>query len=137
MYQQTESRPAAACSQGADTGPATQAITHAAPCPSTAIDNKAVLQFTVSPDEIVVTAILAMGQTRCIEQRWKRRTRSSWLLVAGPVLWECERDCIGHDLADFLDRAGVPLAIANMLPRPASAAAAAAIAAAAQEVARV
>ncbi len=137
MYQQTESPPAAACSQGADTGPATQATTHAAMRPVTATENRAVLQFTVSPDEILVTAILVMGQTRCIEQRWKRRTRSSWLLAAGPVLWECERNTIGHDLAEFLDRAGVPLAIANMLPRPASDAAAAAIAAAAQEVADV
>lgn len=137
MYQQTESPPAAACSQGADTGPAAQATTQPGNALLPATDSKAVLQFTVSPDEIVVTAVLAMGQTRCIEQRWKRRTRSSWLLVAGPVLWECEQDAIGHDLADFLDRAGVPLAIANMLPRPASEAATAAIAAAAQEVARV
>ena len=135
MYQQTESPPAAACSQGADTGPAAQATTQ--PELTTAPDNKAVLQFTISPDEIVVTAILAMGRTRCIEQRWKRRTRSSFLLAAGPVLWEMEKDAIGHDLADFLDRAGVPLAIANMLPRPASTAASAAIAAAAQEVANV
>ncbi|HDS1519523.1 TPA: hypothetical protein QEK92_002069 [Stenotrophomonas maltophilia] len=135
MYQQTESTPAAACSQGADTGPAAQATTQ--PEFTTVADSKAVLQFTVSPDEIIVTAILAMGPTRCIEQRWKRRTRSSFVLAAGPVLWDMEKDAIGHDLADFLDRAGVPLAIANMLPRPASTAASAAIAAAAQEVANV
>lgn len=135
MYQQTESSPAAACSQRADTGPAAQATTQPEFTP--AADNKAVLQFTISPDEITVTAILAMGSTRRIEQRWKRRTRSSFLLAAGPVLWEMEKDSIGHDLADFLDRAGVPLAIANMLPRPASTAASAAIAAAAQEVANV
>ncbi|MBD3680491.1 hypothetical protein DFO63_1433 [Stenotrophomonas sp. AG209] len=135
MYQQTESPPAAACSQGADTGPAAQATTR--PEFTTATDSKAVLQFAIAPDEIVVTAILAMGAPRCIEQRWTRRTRSSFLLAAAPVLWAMEKDAIGHDLADFLDHAGVPLAIANMLPRPASTAASAAIAAAALEVANV
>lgn len=121
--------------QQAGTGPAAQATTLPGNAPAT--DSKAVLQFAITPDEIVVTAILAMGAPRCIEQRWTRRTRSSFLLAAGPVLWEMEKDAIGHDLADFLDRAGVPLAIANMLPRPASTAASAAIAAAAREVSNV
>lgn len=137
MKQQTELHPAtAACSQGADTGPGAQAITHlgfdlAHP------DSTAEVWFKVSHDQIVVNAILTMGTARKVEQRWQRRSRNSWVLAGGPPVFEYEKDGISPEFADFLDRAGVPLAVANMLPRPASDASAAAIAAAAQEVAHV
>lgn len=137
MKQQTELHPAtAACSQGADTGPGAQAITHlgfdlAHP------DSTAEVWIKVSHDQIVVNAILTMGTARKVEQRWQRRSRNSWVLAGGPPVFEYEKDGISPEFADFLDRAGVPLAVANMLPRPASDASAAAIAAAAQEVAHV
>ncbi|MCC7632555.1 hypothetical protein [Stenotrophomonas rhizophila] len=138
MNQQTELTPAtAACSQGADTGPGAQASTHLGFDPAQHPDSTAVLMFSISHGEIVVTAILTMGAVRKVEQRWRRRSPSSWVLAGGPPVFDYEKGAISPDLADFLDRAGVPIGIANMLPRQPSAAAAAAIAAAAQEVDRV
>jgi len=135
MKQQTELHPAtAACSQGADTGPGAQAITHQGFDLAHHPDSTAVVLINVSHDAIVVTATLTMGTVRTVEQRWHRRSRNSWVLAGGPPIFEYEKDGISPDFADFLDRAGVPLAVANMLPRPASDASAAAIAAAAQEV---
>lgn len=137
MNQQTELHPAtAACSQGADTGPGAQAITHQSFDLAHHSDSAAEVLIKVSHDEIVITATLTMGTIRKVEQRWKRRSRNSWLLAGGPPIFECEKDAVSPDLADFLDRVGVPMAVANMLPRPASEAAAAAIAVAAEEVNR-
>jgi len=138
MNQQTELHPATATrSQGADTGPAAQATTHLGFDPTQHPDSTAVLLLTISHSEIVITAMLNMGSARKVEQRWQRRTRNTWVLAGGPPVFDYEKDAISPDLADFLDRAGVPMAVANMLPRRPSAAAAAAIADAAQEVQQV
>jgi hypothetical protein len=135
MNQQTELHPAtAACSQGADTGPGAQAITHQGFDLAQHPDSTAEVLIKVSHDAIVVIATLTMGTVRTVEQRWHRRSRNSWVLDGGPPIFEYEKDAISPDLADFLDRIGVPMAVANMLPRPASEAAAAAIAAAALAV---
>jgi len=137
MKQQTELHPAATpCSQQTGTGPAAaQAITVQGVDPAQHPDSTAVLQFVIRPDEIIVTALLVMGTIRKVEQRWQRRTRNSWALAGGPPLFDFEKAAVSPDVADFLDRAGVPITVANMLPRRPTGAAGEAIAAAAQEVA--
>ncbi|NYB77537.1 MAG: hypothetical protein HZS22_07045 [Stenotrophomonas maltophilia] len=134
MHPQTESASAVgAHPQQSSTGPGAQPTTTADNAPRP--DCSAMLQFAITHDEIRVIAVLVMGQPRRVEQRWKRRTLNSWVLQSGPILWEAETDAISHPLADFLDRAGLPIGIAAMLPRQSGPAAAAAIATAASELA--
>jgi hypothetical protein len=110
MNQQTELHPAATpCSQEAGTGPAAaQAITVLGVDPAQHPDSTAVLQFVIRPDEIIVTALLVMGTIRKVEKRWRRRTRNSWALAGGPPLFDFQKAAISPDVADSLDRAGVP-----------------------------
>ncbi len=91
------------------------------------------VEFQIQADSIVVVAVLTMGRTVKIEQRWNRRTRTTWLHAGGPVVWEAEADGLSRELADWLDSLGLPLAVANMLPN--ATASTAALAQAAQEVA--
>ena len=74
------------------------------------------VEFQIQADTIVVVAVLTMGRTVKVEQRWNRRTRTTWLRAGGPIVWEAEADGLSRELADWLDSLGLPLAVANMLP---------------------
>ncbi|WP_164276024.1 hypothetical protein [Stenotrophomonas sp. B1-1] len=91
------------------------------------------IEFEIRADSIVVVAVLTMGRTVKIEQRWNRRTRTTWLHAGGPVVWEAEADGLSRELAEWLDSLSLPLAVANLLP--AATASSTAVAQAAQEVA--
>lgn len=74
------------------------------------------VEFEIQADSIVVVAVLTMGRTVKVEQRWNRRTRTTWLHAGGPVVWDAAADGLSRELADWLDSLGLPLAVANMLP---------------------
>lgn len=139
MQQQTGMHPAtAAPTLALDTGPGTQASTPAQVAYERAMSEcSATITVQVTHDAVIVAAVLSMGQHHGASQRWERRRGAGpgWRLIDGPRLWNSEEDRISTELADFMDGLAFPFALANMLPRPASAAAAQAIAAAAREVA--
>ncbi|HYG08245.1 MAG TPA: hypothetical protein VD865_17790 [Stenotrophomonas sp.] len=121
------------------TGPGAEATTPAVAAYERAMGEcSATITMHVTHDTVVVAAVLHMGQHRGASQRWERRRGAGqgWKLVEGPRLWTADEERISTELADFMDGLDFPFALANMLPRPASAGAAAAIAAAAEEVSR-
>lgn len=117
------------------TGPGADITTHT-PNHRTTSPAQAVVTMTVTRNEVVVRADLAMGHDSTALARWQRRRGAGggWVLVEGPAVWELKARDISPELADLLDRLPFPFAVANMLPRAATTAALQAIAAAEREV---
>lgn len=135
MQQQTGVTPAAtAVAQASGTGPVAEASTHVHKLPQAA---EAIVTLRVTHSEVTITAALNMGGHAGVVQRWKRRRGrgAGWRRVEGPTVFAGVGQRISPELANLVDRLPFPFELANMLPKPATAAAAIAIAAAEQEVA--
>ena len=117
------------------TGPGAD-VTTTTPNHRTTSPAQAVVTMTVTRNEVVIRADLAMGRSSTALARWQRRRGAGggWVLVEGPAVWELKARDISPELADLLDRLPFPFAVANMLPRAATPAALQAIAAAEREV---
>ncbi|MDI9072481.1 hypothetical protein [Xanthomonas oryzae] len=136
MQQQTGTRPAAAArSLASGTGPNAEASTPAVVAYDRSMgDCSATITMHVTHGAVVVIAKLNMGPLRQVRQSWERRRGTGWKLIDGPRLWTTVDDRISTELAEFMDGLDFPFALANMLPRKASAAASESIAEAAREV---
>ncbi len=108
----------------------------AAPNPREITQATAELRLVVTHDQVTIVAALTMGRETSVLQRWQRRKGHGrgWVVVEGVECLDDAGAAISQEFADWLGRMPFPHGVANMLPRPRSAAAVAAIAAAAQEV---
>lgn len=85
---------------------------------------------------VVITGVLQMGGRIESTKIWARRAGSGGGWVSRtPDFIQVAEDLIGKELAEYLDGLHFPYDVANLLPRPATAAGAAAREAAAKEVA--
>lgn len=85
---------------------------------------------------VVLTGVLVMGGRIESTKLWERRhgPGPGWVSRT-PGFVEAVEDLLGKELAEYLDGMDFPYAVANLLPRPATAAGAAAREAAAKAVA--
>ena len=99
------------------TGPGAD-VTTTTPNHRTTSPAQAVVTMTVTRNEVVIRADLAMGRSSTALARWQRRRGAGggWVLVEGPAVWELKARDISPELADLLDRLPFPFAVANMLP---------------------
>lgn len=138
MQQQTVLPAAATESQGAGTGPGAEANT---PSPigldygnSKRNECGVVVMLHVRRDRIAVVATLDMGGVHAISRTWAREAAGVWRTTQPDFVAAEER--IGVELAEYLDGLDLPTRVAEMLPKPATAAGLAAMAEAAREVRR-
>lgn len=136
MQQQTEHPAAATQSQGVSTGPGAEATTGVSYLNGTGQPREcaAVVMLHIHRDRIAVIATLDMGGHTTVSRTWAPdglggwRTRDQEFIAA--------EDRIGVELAEYLDSLDLPSRVAQMLPKPATAAGAVAMAEAAREVRR-
>lgn len=137
MQQQTEVTSAATQSQGAGTGPGAEATTptfigHEVTL--TGGECSVVVMLQIRRNRIALVATLDMGGLRTVSRTWSADADSGWR-TRDPEFITAE-DRIGVELAEYLDGLELPSRVAQMLPRPPTAAGAAAMAEAAKEVRR-
>ena len=113
MQPQLDTRPAAATSQP---------------------DCSAMVMVQIRRDRIAVVATLDMGGLQTVSRTWVLESPGVWR--SHDQYFIAAEDRIGVELAEYLDALELPLRVARMLPRPASAAGATAMAEAAEEVRR-
>lgn len=137
MQEQTV-KAATARPQVSGTGPGGEATTPAqAGYLQAMADSHATATLHITHDQVLMVANVVMGSaTRRVVQRWQRQrgTGRGWMKVEGPEEFARQEETLGFEMAEFMDELPFPFAVANMLPRRATAGAAEAIAAAAQEV---
>lgn len=135
MQQQTENPTTATCSQGAGTGPGAEATTPSLigldrGAPSG--DCSVVVMVQIRRDRFAITATLDMGGLHTVCRTWTENARGVWHTRDAEFI--SAEDRIGLELAEWLDGLNLPFKVAQMLPRPATAAGVAAMAEAAREV---
>lgn len=137
MQQQTELPAAATQSQGADTGPGAEAITptwigldRASPRG----ECSAVVMLHIRRDRVALVATLDMGGLCTVSRTWSAESPGVWRTRDQEFI--AAEDRIGVELAEYLDGLNLPFRVAQMLPKPPTAAGVAAMAEAAKEVSR-
>jgi hypothetical protein len=95
------------------------------------------VHMRIERNRVVFTGVLQMGGRVEVTKVWERRAGpgGGWVTKT-PDFIQCAEKRLGRELAEFLDGLRFPFEVANLLPRPATAASIAAREAAAQEVAR-
>lgn len=137
MQQQPEVLATAAPPQVSGTGPSAEATTRAAESIDIAASRSecsAVVMVHIRRNRIGVVASLDMGGLHTVARVWTRDPRGGWATRDAEFI--AEEDRIGVELAEYLDALDLPTRIADMLPRPPTAAGVAAMAEAEKEVRR-
>lgn len=93
------------------------------------IDPHAVVTMVIRRDEITTRVMLCMGTAAHAHQTERRQQNMFWRCVDPE--WIDHRDRLGTELVEFLESIDLPSRVADMLPRPATAAGAAHVAEAA------
>lgn len=95
------------------------------------------IHMRIERNRVVFTGVLQMGGKVEVTKVWERRAGhgGGWVTKT-PDFIQCAESRLGRELAEFLDGMRFPYDVANLLPRPATAAGATAREAAAKEVAR-
>lgn len=89
------------------------------------IEPHAVVTITIRRDEITTRAMLCMGQLYHASHTESRSGRMFWRSTDAD--WIVHEEKLGTELVEFLESIDLPTGVANMLPRPATAAIAAAV----------
>jgi hypothetical protein len=127
-------------SPGSTTGPgadSTTAVVNGVDAGALSGECHAEVHIRIERNVVVLTGVLVMGGRVESTKIWERRhgPGPGWVSRT-PDFVESVEDLLGRELAEYLDAIDFPYAVANLLPRPATAAGAAAREAAAKEVAR-
>ena len=136
MQQPTDHPTAATQSQGVSTGPGAEATTGAIylNCADRPRECAAVVMLHIHRDRVAVIATLDMGGHSTVSRTWSLDGSGAWR-TRDPEFIAAE-DRIGIELVEFLDNLELPFRVAQMLPKPPTAAGVAAMAEAAKEVRR-
>ena len=95
------------------------------------------VHILIERNRVIFTGVLDMGGRVEVAKVWERRAgKGGGWITNRPEFIQCAEQRLGRELAEFLDGLAFPFEVANLLPRPATAASVAARDAAAKEVAR-
>ena len=95
------------------------------------------VHIRIERNRVIFTGVLDMGGRVEVAKVWERRAgKGGGWITNRPEFIQCAEQRLGRELAEFLDGLAFPFEVANLLPRPATAASVAARDAAAKEVAR-
>ncbi|MFK3649310.1 hypothetical protein ACI2IY_12880 [Lysobacter enzymogenes] len=133
MQQQTDQPAAATQSQGVSTGPGAEATTGGY-CFDRPRECAAVVMLHIHRDRVALIATLDMGGHTTVSRTWVADGSGIWR--SRDQEFNAAEDRIGVELAEYLDGLDLPFRVAQMLPKPPTAAGAAAMAEAAKEVRR-